>query len=208
MEILRVWEPPHHFVVLGASSRFHQEASVANCQADQIPILRRPSGGAAILAGPGCLMYAVVLCLQERPELRSIDNAHQYVLGRIVTEFNKLLPGVERAGTSDLIYLGAKISGNALRVKRHHLLYHGTILYNFQLEFLPRYLATPPRMPAYRAARAHLDFVKNFPSTQSDLITALRSAFTADELLRDYPLALAAKLVTEKYSLPAWQQRL
>ncbi len=34
-----------------------------------IPVLRRASGGAAIVIGPGCLMYALVLSYELRPSL-------------------------------------------------------------------------------------------------------------------------------------------
>ena len=53
--------------------------------AQRIPILRRSSGGAAIVAGPGCLMYAVVLSYEARPELRDISRAHAFVLDRLAT---------------------------------------------------------------------------------------------------------------------------
>ena len=71
-EVLRLWEPASFFVVLGRSSPLG-EVHAAACRADGVPVLRRPSGGATVVAGPGCLMYAVVLDLDARPELRSVD---------------------------------------------------------------------------------------------------------------------------------------
>ena len=49
----------------------------------QIPVLRRASGGAAIVAGPGCLMYSVVLRYAGREHLRLLDEVHRHVLGII-----------------------------------------------------------------------------------------------------------------------------
>ena len=46
-------------------------------------MLRRISGGAAVVVGPGCLMYALVLSLRLRPQLRNIDQAHAQMLGTI-----------------------------------------------------------------------------------------------------------------------------
>src|SRR5687768_14642569 len=80
-EVLRLWEPVDSFVVLGRSSK-PAEVRMDICQAEGVPVLRRPSGGAAVVAGRGCLMYAVVLSLHERHELRHVDRAHQFVLGR------------------------------------------------------------------------------------------------------------------------------
>src|SRR5882757_11559316 len=81
-EFLRIWESPRPIVVVGRSSRVHQEVDEAACRERGIPILRRSSGGAAIVAGPGCLMYAVVLSYREHPELLDITHAHRFVMGR------------------------------------------------------------------------------------------------------------------------------
>src|ERR1700744_5927351 len=72
-EVLRIWEPVEPLVVVGRGSHVAAEVNVEACQADGVPILRRTSGGAAIVGGPGCLMYAVALSYELRPHLRSID---------------------------------------------------------------------------------------------------------------------------------------
>src|SRR5688500_8952672 len=82
-EVLRVWESPAPIVVIGRSSRIEDEVHLDHCRTAGIPVLRRVSGGAAIVAGPGCLMYAVMLSYQVRPELRPIDAAHRFVLETI-----------------------------------------------------------------------------------------------------------------------------
>lgn len=71
-EFLRLWESPTPMVVVGRSSRVAKEVNEAFCRQENIPILRRSSGGAAIVTGPGCLMYAVVLSYTKRPELKDI----------------------------------------------------------------------------------------------------------------------------------------
>ena len=50
-EMLRLWESPQPLVVVGRSSRIDAEVRVDACRASGIPILRRASGGAAIVAG-------------------------------------------------------------------------------------------------------------------------------------------------------------
>ncbi|MDZ7618411.1 MAG: hypothetical protein U1E05_15510 [Patescibacteria group bacterium] len=103
IETLRVWESPELVVVVGRSSELHREVNVPYCREMGIPVLRRPSGGAAVIMGPGCLMYALVLSRELRPEIRRIDDAHRYVLGKIVTALAEHAPGVACAGTSDLV---------------------------------------------------------------------------------------------------------
>ena len=95
-------------VVVGRSSRVQQEVFVETCRERSIPILRRSSGGAAIVAGPGCLMYAVVLSYALRPELKDIGRAHAFVLQRLAASSATTRCGIRDAsrlqGTSDLVF--------------------------------------------------------------------------------------------------------
>ncbi|HJT30886.1 MAG TPA: hypothetical protein VJ783_02385, partial [Pirellulales bacterium] len=54
-ECLRLWEPAHRLVVVGRSSCVSTEVRTDFCRRQGLPILRRSSGGAAIVSGPGCL---------------------------------------------------------------------------------------------------------------------------------------------------------
>ena len=59
-EFLRLWEFQQPVVVLGRSSRLADETHLAACQRDKVAVLRRCSGGAAIVAGPGCFRYSAM----------------------------------------------------------------------------------------------------------------------------------------------------
>ncbi|HVX62060.1 MAG TPA: lipoate--protein ligase family protein [Pirellulales bacterium] len=206
-ECLRLWEPSAPLVVIGRSSELSVEANEAVCRASGVPVFRRSSGGAAIVTGPGCLMYAVVLSLELRPRLRSIDEAHRAVLGKLVEALRPLALGVQRRGTSDLAIGERKFSGNSLRLKRKHLLYHGTLLYDFPLELIGQCLGQPPRQPEYRAGRSHGEFVKNLPVTVSALRQALVETWNAREPFIDWPRELTERLVSEKYSQREWNAK-
>lgn len=207
-EVLRLWEAPRPCVVIGRSSRYASEVRLEACQKLDIPVLRRSSGGAAIVAGPGCLMYAVVLSYELRPALRLLDEAHRQVLGVNVASLGKLLPGISCQGTSDLVVAGRKFSGNSLRCKRTHLLYHGTLLYDFPLPLAQQCLTMPPRQPDYRAGRGHELFITNVPLSSTAMRQALISGWQANETLLDWPRELTARLATERYTQPAWNERL
>jgi lipoate-protein ligase A len=207
-DVLRIWEPRQCFVVLGSSSRIKAEVNRDYCEAEGIQIVRRTSGGAAIVAGPGCLMYSVVLSLSERPELRSIDRAHRFVLDSLAAVFDRLVPGVARRGVSDLAVSDRKFSGNSLRLKRNHLLYHGTLLYDFRLDLVGACLPSPPRQPAYRARRAHDEFIVNLPLDRRSIHAAITSAFGASLLGKCWPSELTANLAAEKFTADDWTNRI
>jgi lipoate-protein ligase A len=206
-EVLRIWEPPKPLVVLGRSSRFEQEVNAHECQRQGVPILRRSSGGSAVLAGPGCLMYAVVLSYDVRPHLRPIDQAHAFVLDHIVSALRPLVPDIERQGTSDIAIGDRKFSGNSLRCKRNFLLYHGTILYDFALKSIGQCLGSPARQPEYRAGRDHDDFLINLPLGGTAIRQAIIAAWNAHEPAEDWPRDLVASLVRERYSQEKWNRQ-
>jgi lipoate-protein ligase A len=206
-EVLRIWESPVPMVVAGRSSRVAAEIDVARCRELGIAIVRRSSGGAAIVAGTGCLMYAVILSYSLRPELRDITRAHKFVLDRLQRSLSDFTHKIARAGTSDLIHADEeqrKFSGNSLRVKRSHCLYHGTLLYDFDLELISTCLKTAPRQPEYRAARQHDEFVTNLPHSRKQLIDALSAAFPTDGELKDVPMKIVEELVVARFGREDW----
>jgi lipoate---protein ligase len=244
-ETLRLWEPQRPLVVVGRSSRVADEVRLDVCRELDIPVLRRTSGGAAVVAGPGCLMYALVLSYGLRPQLRVVAAAHRWVLGTLAGALNEtarsapdsrvgqaersptippggtalrlshptqtaqfssasLVPSIQCKGTSDLALGELKFSGNSARLRRNHLLYHGTLLYDFPLELIGRVLTMPPRMPDYRGGRAHEGFVANLPLGPGTIRQALVSAFDAREPCQTWPEEQTARLVAEKYGRPEW----
>ena len=211
-EFLRIWESAQPLIVIGRSSRVHQEVDESACQAAKIPILRRSSGGAAIVAGPGCLMYALVLSYKLRPELKDIGRAHACVLGRLAESLGPLLAhvgSIAHVGTSDLALVEGslprrKVSGNSMRAKRTHLLYHGTLMYDFDLSLVARCLRMPPRQPAYRGSRSHADFLTNLPVTRGSLVEAIGRAWPTEGELADWPSGRVAGLVAERFSQESW----
>jgi lipoate-protein ligase A len=189
-EVLRVWESDQTFVVIGSSSKVVGEVNVPSCRSDGVPVL-----------------YAVLLSYDRHPHLRAVDLAHRHVLGRLAASIGRHIDGVREAGTSDLAIFDRKFSGNSLRCKRSHFVYHGTLLYGFAVEQIGRYLRFPERQPEYRQGRTHGEFVTNLPLDRATLIHAVREAFEAGESLREWPRERTTELVAKKYSRDAWNLR-
>jgi lipoate-protein ligase A len=209
--ILRIWEPETLAVVLGASSRWREDVRVEACRADGVAIARRSSGGGTVVVGPGTLNVTVVLPEDAAPGLGAVDTAHAFVLGRLAESLRARGPAVEVLGLGDLTIDRRKFSGSAQRRLRTHFLVHATILYRFPLELVTRYTPMPRRQPAYRAGRAHDDFLTNLDLPRADLVEAVRAAWLDPEhpdAFAAVPEAILRQLVTTKYSNPAWIERL
>lgn len=188
-EILRFWEAQEYFVVLGYSNKVHLEVNQDSCRACSIPVLRRVSGGGAVLQGPGSLNYALILNVQENVHLQSIAGTHAYILSRHQQALEGVLGNaVERVGTSDLALEQMKFSGNAQRRKRRYLLFHGTFLYDFDLTLMSRFLNHPSREPAYRNGRSHENFLTNIGLSRDTIKNALKSIWGATRTFEPLPL--------------------
>ena len=132
------------------------------------------------------------------------------LLGGVRGGFPKLT--VEVQGHTDLAIGGLKFSGNAQRRKRTHLLFHGAILLNLNLELLDTVLPMPTLQPDYRSGRSHKDFLTQLGVPAESVKQALREAWAATESANlDVQFqewrGSVAKLVAEKYSQPEWNLR-
>jgi len=113
---------------------------------------------------------------------------------------------------SDLALNRQKISGNAQVRKKNFFLHHGTILYDFDIPLVSRYLKIPRQEPAYRKGRNHLQFLTNLPLPRKEikiiLVTLLAELSGLQLQSRNYLTSpeqeLMYKLLKEKYANPDW----
>src|SRR5262249_47797717 len=100
-----------------------------------------------------------------------------------------------------------KFSGNAQQRKRDHLLHHGTLLYDFDLSRVGRYLRMPGRQPAYRGRREHEAFLRNLPGGPDELKRRIQDEWHANEEMTDWPRKATRSLVDERYGRDEWIRR-
>jgi lipoate---protein ligase len=205
-EVLRTWEWSGLAVVLGAGGRLAEDVDEGACTADDVPILRRSSGGGTVLVGAGCLLYSLVLAYERARALTDIRSSYCYIFDPIRAALADAVPGVECAGTSDLAIAGRKFSGNAQQRKRRYLLHHGSLLYAFDLEGVGRYLRAPARQPEYRRGREHAAFLTNLPLGAEEIKRRLRDAWQTTETMTTIPVEQVHDLAA-KYASAEWTRR-
>ena len=169
-----IWSAAEPVVVLGRSNRAAEWIDEEACRRDGIPLVRRCSGGGAVVLGPGCLNYAVCLSVVSRPALADVTASYGIVHDRLVAAL--AVPGLAAAAGSDLVWRGRKVSGSAQRRGRRAVLHHGTVLYAFDAELAHRYLREPPRQPAYRHGKPHRMFMGNLPLREAVVRTRVEGA--------------------------------
>ena len=208
-EVLRLWHPTEATVVIGRSSPIRDEVNLEYCAAHEIPVFRRSSGGASIVTAPGCLMYAVLLSYRKRPQLRMLEQAHQFVMTKMQDALNSLNIETKFLGTCDLTIDDKKVSGNALRCKKNWMIYHGTMICeSMDLQLVSNCLGQPKRQPEYRAGRSHADFLCQIPTSTSYLADAIAKTWKTVEETKEWPKELTERLVETKYTTEAWNYKL
>jgi lipoate---protein ligase len=204
-EVLRFWESPVPMVVLGAGGSVAIDVNRPACDAAGVPILRRASGGGTVLLGPGCLGYCLILHMDRALGLHHIQPSIRFVLNRVLKALADSSADIE--GTSDLAVNGRKFSGSAQQRKRKHFLHHGTLLYDFDLAAVPRFLNPPERQPDYRRARPHTEFLMNLPNSAAELKQRLIAEWEPQRELTEIPLEQAEQLANDKYRRDEWTFR-
>ena len=204
-EVLRLWEPSGYFVVVGYSNRASAEVNVAACEERGIPILRRFSGGGAVVQGPGCLNYTLVLRNERPGSFGDIGQSYSRVLERHRRVFEKLLSQpVQVEGTSDLAIAGWKFSGNAQHRKHSYTVFHGSFLLNFDLSLIEACLPMPSRRPAYRRDRSHESFLRNLCIDPAQVRQALKEEWQADNPYETVPNEGIEDLMEMRYGRDEW----
>ncbi len=209
-EVLRFWESPSLFVVLGVSQPLRVHVHEEACIRDNVPIVRRCSAGGCVLQGPGCLNYSLVLKPERHPEVRTIRDSYCHLLGKVAAALRAKGIKASHKGTSDLAIGGKKFSGNAQKRRKYAILHHGTILYNMDPELMETYLRDPEDRPQYRGARTHRGFISCVSLSAEEIKAALVQAFSAGPSLskpRRPELRATIELLHDKYSTVAWNRR-
>jgi lipoate-protein ligase A len=181
-EVLRFWEASQPFIVLGRVSKADEDVNLRAAVEDGVPIVRRSSGGGTVVQGKGCLNYSLILSKEERPRIVDLKRSYAFILGRVIEALRRLGVNAAFHPISDIALVGnqKKISGNAQRRLRRFILHHGTILCDFDLAHIERYLAFPKSVPEYRRGRAHLDFTANISVSVHRVKEEIGRAFEAD----------------------------
>ncbi len=210
-ETLRFWESPLPFVVVGYANKIATEVKAETCATLGVPIFRRCSGGGTVVQGPGCLNYTLILRIADTGPTRNVTSTNRFVMERNRAALASLIGAsvanggvVQVRGHTDLAIGALKFSGNSQRRRKRFLLFHGTMLYAFDLALVDRLLKFPSQQPDYRRGRAHDKFVTNLPLLAADIKRALQKAWSVTHLLS--PPAITSELL-EKYQSGEWNKK-
>ncbi len=183
-EILRFWESPSYFIVLGRTGKEKDDLKIEEIINDRIPVLRRFSGGGTVVQGQGCLNFTLILSKEKTPDIADLHKSYVYILQKIVSALKNLDKECVVLPVSDIALVNGhrKVSGNAQKRGRNFILHHGTLLYDFDLNKIDRFLKMPKDIPSYRSQRGHLDFVANLHISSDAIKRNILNVFPVSQM--------------------------
>lgn len=151
------WIPDKTYLVLGASNRAEESLFLKNVKLDEIPVLKRPSGGQTVMLTPNNLIIAVVF--PEPKDLLPKDIFNQINTLIILALEKAGIQNLTMKGISDIAIAGKKILGSAIYRNKNALLYHAVLNIAEPAATFEKYLKHPGKEPDYRQGRTHNQFV-------------------------------------------------
>jgi lipoate-protein ligase A len=219
--IWRLWQPAQRAVILGTGQESAKEAHLELARATGVPVLRRHSGGGAVVIGPGAINYSFFFPYALLPGSETIQGATRAALEPIIRTLAAWGLSAQLAGLSDLAVTGAdgtlrKIAGNSQARKKNSVVVHGTLLADPDWAAIEALLRFPSSTPDYRAGRSHREFLTSLrdhgaPVSLEEFAGAFAVQLPPDTIRLAAPdaslLARARALAAEKYGLDAWNLR-
>ena len=205
-----VWQNREALVV-GKHQNAYREINLSWLRSQNIPVIRRITGGGTVYHGPGNINFSFIF---EGDPDNLID--FRSFTGPVIRFLREMGVPAEFRAKSNIEAAGRKISGNSAHLFRKKILYHGTLLFNADLERLGLALRKTRNGYTDRAVDSVPARVGNISSFTGEKMTdeEFREAFRKFMLNNyhgsrlyeadDTDKSAISQLVREKYSDPQW----
>ena len=198
-------------VIIGKHQNPLKEVNLEFCRKNNIPIIRRISGGGTVYHDLGNINYSFI----DFGKRESLVNFAKYS-HPIIDLLQKFGINAYLDGKSDLKIDGLKFSGNASHVYKNRVLHHGTLLFNSDLNILNESISINHSNISDKAVNSNRSTVCNISSFMNhsigteefklQLLSHIKNLFPkAKELdFNEKQIKETQTLADEKYSSWEW----
>jgi len=153
----KIWQPDKLYVVLGRSNDAEGSLVMENIIKDNITVLKRPSGGEAVILSPAMLVFSAKIRFERDMNTKQIFNR---INANLINRLSALgIKDLHSRGISDLSIGARKILGSSMYLNKETIFYHAVLNISEEVSLISRYLSHPKREPDYRKGRGHTEFV-------------------------------------------------
>lgn len=202
------WNPPS--ISIGYFQSVEQEVNVHRCNQFGIDVVRRVTGGGAVLHE-----YEVTYSFITRKYPQNVLESYRMLSGPIVSGLINLgFHKARFAPLNDIVVDGKKVSGNAQTRKDGVLLQHGTILLNVNFKKMFTLLKIPNEKIGDKmidnVSQRVMGLNRTFEEVSTAIAVAFRTKFAAKlifDKITPQEVRDSKVLVKEKYATAAWNWR-
>ena len=201
-------------ISIGYFQEVEKSLDIKFCQQNNIHIVRRITGGSAIYADSGHLIYGLAVGQDILPDGRNA--AFEVVCGAIVQALSTLGVQAEFKPINDIMVNGRKISGSAQMKRWGIVLQHGTLVIENNNEMLVKALKMDIAKIEERNQTPEtyvtslteiLGTAPDLEKVKSAIIKAFQAIFDIEfeeSELTDYENELINQLIIDKYGNEEW----
>ncbi len=219
-----LWRPKGCSVAIGVSQSSERDIVPEAIRADGIALVRRPSGGGAVVLCDGVLCWEAWADVEDVKRFASgadsgtgsdgggIRAAYAALSAPAIHGLRALGIDAFQAGICDIAVAvkdagGAprKLAGTAQLRRRGKALVHGSLLVCADLALLSRYLPQPAQAPEYRGGRGHDAFCVNAACLLSGVSGCMSAVVGA---IADAAASLGWDILTPPEELPPDAEKL
>lgn len=197
-------------ILIGKNQNTYSEINVPYVKENQIPVVRRMSGGGTVFCDMGNMNFTFI----ESGSSKAID--FRKFTAPILEVLNKLGANAEFSGRNDLVIEGKKFSGNAQYRIGTRILHHGTLLYDSSISNLSKALTPKDEKfigKSVKSVASRVTNIKNHIDTDMDaegfrqhLLKEIYNQSEDNEFYEftEDDIQAIEKIVEEKYETWAW----
>jgi lipoate-protein ligase A len=152
-----VWIPDKTYIVIGRANTAENSVHLSKAEKDGIELLKRPSGGEAVILSPKTVVISVKM------KVDNVLKTHSYfkkINGKIIEALSNLgVKNLQMNGISDISIGSLKILGSSIYRYQNTVFYHAVLNNSESIKKIEKYLKHPKREPDYRKGRSHTEFV-------------------------------------------------
>ena len=213
---LRIWYRNQTAVPLGRFQAYADEVAVDYVEANEIPVIRRITGGGAMFVHPGAVItYSMYLPADQVAD--DVETSYRELNEWVLEALNRV--GLEAAHEplNDIVHPDGKLGGAAQLRKQDAVLHHATMSYALDIEEMLRVLRIGEEKLSDKAVKSaeqrvavmtdYIDLPRD-AVVQTLLDTFIDTYGGTQTELDDALLADARQLAADKFETDAWNKQL
>ncbi|MDD1775732.1 MAG: lipoate--protein ligase family protein [Candidatus Methanomethylicus sp.] len=151
------WKPSA--VSIGYFQEVRQEVDLEYCHQHNIDVVRRITGGGAVIHADGELTYSFSISDKDPTITKDIQGSYLKICSPLVSALNSLGAKATFKPVNDIEIQGRKVSGNAQTRRFGAVLQHGTLLIDFNPTLLGAIKVNPQKLKAKGVEKVELRLI-------------------------------------------------